>query len=60
MFLYTYVDEVLILFDERKTTEEKILREIKQPHRNLECKLILCEENCINFLHFFCLTHKTQ
>jgi len=41
MLLYTYVDEVLILFDERKTTEERILREIKQPHRNLEFKLIL-------------------
>jgi len=41
MFLYTYVDEVLILFDERKTTEEIILREIKQPFINLEFKLIL-------------------
>jgi hypothetical protein len=50
MLLHTYVDDILILFDKRKTTGESILREIKQPHRNLEFKLTLEEGKCINFL----------
>jgi len=40
-----------ILFDDRKTTGGSFLREMKQHHRNLEFKLTIEEEICINFLH---------
>jgi len=50
MLLHAFVDDIFILFDERKTTERSFLREIKHPHRNLEFKLTLEEEICINFL----------
>jgi GTPase SAR1 family protein len=47
MLLYTYVDYILILYDERKITEESILSEIKQLHRNLEIKLTLQKKRTV-------------
>jgi hypothetical protein len=40
-----YVDDVLVLFDMRKATKERILHEMNQLHKNLEFKLTREEEN---------------
>jgi hypothetical protein len=50
MFYKRYVDDILIIYDQRKTDEQIILHQINSIDKNLQFKISPEENNTINYL----------
>jgi hypothetical protein len=58
LYYIRYVDDVLIIFNHNKITEEEILYKVNEIHRNLEFKIMLKNDNLIHFLDLKIIRNK--